>query len=91
MASGCPVIAYAKGGALETVIEKKTGLFFDEQNAESLAGAIQKMQNIKFDSNQIRAHAETFDEQVFKEKMINFLEKKWEMWQKEMAQTIINY
>jgi glycosyltransferase involved in cell wall biosynthesis len=41
-AAGCPVIAYRAGGALETVIEGETGLFFPEQSAESLSEAVQK-------------------------------------------------
>jgi glycosyltransferase involved in cell wall biosynthesis len=41
-AAGCPVIAYRAGGALETVVEGETGLFFDEQSAVSLHEAVQK-------------------------------------------------
>ena len=37
---GCPVISYAKGGTAETVIENKTGLFFDQQNVKSLTNII---------------------------------------------------
>lgn len=44
-AAGCPVIAYRGGGALETVIEGETGLFFSEQSAESLHEAIQRFQD----------------------------------------------
>jgi glycosyltransferase involved in cell wall biosynthesis len=44
-AAGCPVIAYRAGGALETVIEGETGLFFPEQTAESLSEAVQKFQD----------------------------------------------
>jgi glycosyltransferase involved in cell wall biosynthesis len=39
-AAGCPVIAYRKGGVLDTILEGVTGVFFDEQTAASLAGAI---------------------------------------------------
>lgn len=85
MASGCPVIAYGKGGALETVAEKKTGIFFQEQNPTSLQGAIEKFETMKFDPLAIRAHAETFDKKIFNEKILDFLEKKWETWQKEMG------
>ncbi len=85
MASGCPVIAFGKGGALETVVDKKTGLFFDEQNPASLEGAIGKFQTLTFDPHAIRSHAENFDRSVFNKKIIDFLEKKWETWQKEMA------
>lgn len=41
-AAGCPVIAYKAGGALETVIEGETGLFFPEQRAESLIEALRR-------------------------------------------------
>lgn len=85
MASGCPVIAYAKGGALETVADKKTGIFFHEQNPTALEGAIQKFQTMTFDEDLIREHAQTFDRRIFNEKLLDFLEKKWETWQKEMA------
>jgi glycosyltransferase involved in cell wall biosynthesis len=44
-AAGCPVIAYKGGGALETVIEGETGLFFPEQSAGSLSEAIQNFQD----------------------------------------------
>ena len=45
-AAGCPVIAYGKGGALETVREGKTGVFFAEQTPESLIAALQKFESI---------------------------------------------
>ena len=44
-AAGCPVIAYKGGGAVETVIERETGLFFPEQSAESLMEAIRAFQD----------------------------------------------
>ena len=46
MASGRPVIAFRGGGALETVIEKETGLFFDKQEPSSLAETIKKFKDI---------------------------------------------
>jgi glycosyltransferase involved in cell wall biosynthesis len=45
-AAGCPVIAYAQGGALETVIDKETGIFFSEQTSEGLIDALQKFESI---------------------------------------------
>ena len=45
---GCPVIAYKKGGALETVIDGKTGIFFANQNERSLRKAIEKFNKIKY-------------------------------------------
>ncbi len=45
---GCPVIAYRKGGVLETVVENKTGVFFDFQTPVSLLKAIDKLENMNF-------------------------------------------
>lgn len=69
MASGRPVIAYRKGGALETVIEGKTGLFFNEQTMESLIEAVKNFDEGRFDPERIRRHAEKFDSSVFKTKI----------------------
>jgi glycosyltransferase involved in cell wall biosynthesis len=76
MASWTPVIAYWKWGALETVVENKTGIFFLEQNIESLNKAIEKFETLKFNAKIIREHAENFDKNIFKKKLINFIEEK---------------
>jgi len=70
MASGRPVIAYAAGGALDAVIDGKTGLFFHEQTVESLMQAIVTFEANQqgFDPQTIRAHAETFNTNAFKAK-----------------------
>jgi glycosyltransferase involved in cell wall biosynthesis len=44
-AAGCPVIGYKGGGALETILEGETGLFFSEQSAGSLIEAVQRFQD----------------------------------------------
>jgi len=67
MASGRPVIAFRSGGALETIIEGTTGLFFDEQTSEALEKAVKQFQKLKFDSRKCRAQAEKFSIDVFKE------------------------
>ena len=77
-ACGRPVIAYGKGGALETVIDGKTGLFFEEQTVESLKEAVLRFQNMKFDKQEIRKHAEEFSIEVFESKMKSFVEEKYE-------------
>lgn len=77
MASGCPVIAFAGGGALETVKEGQTGIFFKEQTVESLEEALQYFQKKNFSADIIRKRAETFDRSVFDQKIIGFLEEKW--------------
>lgn len=65
MAAGCPVIAYAKGGALDVVTEGKTGVFFDAQTPQSLAKAVTTLQNTRFIPKVLQAHAESFSEENF--------------------------
>ncbi len=77
MASGKPVIAFRKGGALETVIEGKTGMFFDKQTPDSLAEAIQKFETMKFDPEVLQKHAKDFSYEVFCEKFKKYVEEKW--------------
>lgn len=79
MASGRPVIAYGKGGALETVVDKITGVFFWNQNCEDLVKAIEISNKIKYDKQEIRRHAELFDESIFKEKINEFVLEKYKI------------
>ncbi len=69
-ACGTPVIAYGRGGALETVVEGKTGLFFAEQTPESLRKAIHRFLQVedRFDPSEIRRNAERFSREVFLQK-----------------------
>jgi glycosyltransferase involved in cell wall biosynthesis len=75
-ASGRAVIAYAAGGALETVVEGVTGLFFHEHTAESLAEAVSSFNERDFDATAIRCHAESFDREIFKSKLRAFVDEK---------------
>ena len=77
MASGRPVIAYEAGGALETVVEGETGLFFKPQTPEALMLAVRKFTKKKFDKENIRRQAEKFDKEIFKSKVKEFIEEKW--------------
>jgi len=72
-ACGRPTLAYAGGGALETVIDNKTGVLFKEQNADSLWEAIKRFEGLKFDKRILRKHAQQFDLEVFKLKIRSFL------------------
>lgn len=76
---GSPVIAYGKGGARETVVENKTGLFFGEQNAESLAKAIGQFEEANsagtFDPAVIAEHAQKFSRCRFSKEFKDFCEK----------------
>jgi glycosyltransferase involved in cell wall biosynthesis len=80
MASGKPVIAFAKGGALETVIDSpslKTGVLFTEQTVDSLVDAIRRCKQTEFSPEQIRLHALSFDREIYKEKMRAYVLEKW--------------
>ena len=69
MAAGKPVIAYGKGGALETVVDGVTGLVFGEQTVDALVGAIGRFERQTFSPEAIRRHAGAYDEAVFAEKI----------------------
>lgn len=73
--SGRPVIAYRSGGALETVEEGKTGVFFDRQDEVSLEGAILRFENMKFSTDIIRQNALRFDVKEFNKKILDYLQK----------------
>lgn len=94
MASGKPVIAYGKGGVLETVIplnqgsgvrgqglgEPPTGIFFYEQTPGALIDAVRyfEAQRDQFDPSKIREHVKPFDRQRFKEKITRFIQSKYQ-------------
>ncbi len=71
-ASGRPVIAYGKGGATETVLPGETGLFFDSPTPDSLAEAVLRFETEekRFETRRIRAHAETFSPERFREQCL---------------------
>ena len=77
-ASGIPVIAYGEGGALETVVDGKTGVFFHEQTPEALVEAVNKFNSVRFDKKFIKSHADIFDFEIFKNKLLRFINKKYE-------------
>jgi glycosyltransferase involved in cell wall biosynthesis len=75
MACGKPVIAYGKGGALETVRDGETGLCFGEQRPEALADAVRRAATIRFSPDAMRTNALRFDRPLFKERLKGYLEK----------------
>lgn len=76
-ACGTPVIAFGKGGVLETVIEGRTGVFFKEQSAVSLQQAVVRFETIKFNHQEIRQHSLQFSAERFEREMKAFVEDKW--------------
>lgn len=77
-ASGTPVIAFGKGGVLETVIENKTGLFFQEQTVAAIVDAVHRFEKIerRFSAETIRQHALRFSEERFKDEFNRFVKEK---------------
>ena len=80
-AAGRPVIAYAAGGALETVIPGKTGMWFTEQTPQSIIEAVESFDAHLVNDAEIRHHAEQFDTAVFQQKMQSFIEQKFDQHQ----------
>ncbi|MFA5926878.1 MAG: glycosyltransferase [Patescibacteria group bacterium] len=66
MAAGRPVIAYGKGGTVETVVPGVTGVLFEEQTPQCLIDTVRNFKPDKFDSGKIRKHAETFSNERFR-------------------------
>ncbi|NIJ08073.1 glycosyltransferase involved in cell wall biosynthesis [Sphingomonas vulcanisoli] len=79
MAAGRPVIAYARGGALDSVIPGLSGLLFEDQSAEGLNAAIERLeaQPDQFDSARIRAHAEGFSAARFRDAYSALVRQLW--------------
>lgn len=79
-ACGTPVIAYGKGGALETVTEGETGLFFDAQTTSSVIEAVNRFENMKdrFIPAKIREKSLRFSRDRFKREFISFVDEAWE-------------
>jgi glycosyltransferase involved in cell wall biosynthesis len=77
MASGRPVIAYRAGGALETVQENLSGIFFDDQTEQSLNLAMMRFEENEslFSSERIRQHAEAFSKENFKKQFSDYVNK----------------
>ena len=73
MACGRPVIAYAGGGALDTVVPGVTGELFHEQTVESLVEVLRQFDPRKYDPSACRRQAEKFDVRVFRQKLTNFI------------------
>jgi len=75
MAAGKPVIAYGRGGALETVEDGKTGIFFDEQSADCIIKTVDRFEKMNFDATYIHNYAQKFSKDTFKHNFYKFLEK----------------
>lgn len=73
MSAGTPVIAYRNGGSIDTVVEGKTGVFFDKQNVRSLDRAIKSFDASKFNPEDIKKHAQKFDTDKFRKGILEVI------------------
>jgi glycosyltransferase involved in cell wall biosynthesis len=73
MACGKPVIALGRGGAIETVIDGTTGIFFAEPLPGALSEALDRFDGMRWDPQTIRAHAERFGRERFEEEITAWL------------------
>jgi glycosyltransferase involved in cell wall biosynthesis len=64
-ACGCPVLALARGGALETVVDGVTGVLVDESSVSAFADGIARVRRLQVDVAALRANAERFSEAAF--------------------------
>ena len=79
-ACGTPVIAYGKGGALETVMDGKTGILFWEQSIESLKEAVENFEDLDhdWDPKTIQENSERFNKERFQKELQQFVENTWQ-------------
>lgn len=75
MAAGRPVIAFRGGGYLESVVEGKTGEFFDEPTVENLVGTLKKFNPKKYQRSDCLAQAKKFSKERFKREIKEFVKK----------------
>lgn len=83
-ACGTPVIALGRGGALETVVDGQTGLFFPEQTAEAVADCVRRFEKSEhlFEPELIREHALRFSEARFRTEFKQLLDEEWDSFQR---------
>jgi glycosyltransferase involved in cell wall biosynthesis len=89
-AAGRPVIAYGAGGALASVVNGVTGLFFREQTVESLVEVLATFNERNFDPDAIRNHALEFDTPRFQRRIMQFIEARLNAGQTKESSTSIN-
>lgn len=77
MLVGTPVIAYKGGGYLESVVEGKTGLFFDKPNSDALVDALKRFDRVEFDPRAIKKHAQKFSKDRFRREMRKFVKDRY--------------
>lgn len=96
-ACGTPVIAYGKGGVLETIrgldAPNPTGLFFGRQEVDSLKEAVKHFEkkSAHFDPAYCRENALRFGQEIFREKLADFIGRQWRLFQGKQSMGVHNY
>jgi glycosyltransferase involved in cell wall biosynthesis len=72
-AAGRPVVAYAAGGATETIIDGMNGVLFREQTVDSLVAGLERLEKQSWDSAAMRRNAQRYDINVFQERLLDYL------------------
>jgi len=72
-AAGRPVVAFAAGGALDTVLDGITGVHFRPQTADALEVAVRRLESLRLDRERIAEHARQFDSSVFRRQLSSFV------------------
>jgi glycosyltransferase involved in cell wall biosynthesis len=85
MAAGRPVVAYRKGGVTETVVEEKTGVFFNDPSPDSLIKAIDRLDDIylEISADVCRERAERFSQENFLKEMNQFITSQYKKFKEE--------
>lgn len=74
-AAGKPTVAYAQGGALETVRDEETGVLFADATVDSLCSGLKRLESLSFDPAVLAAHAETFSRETFRGRLARAIER----------------
>ena len=77
-ACGTPVVAYGRGGALETVLDGRTGVLFPDLTPGGVRAALDKFGTLEFNTSTLRAHALGFARDVFKDRMTASVRRAWQ-------------
>lgn len=90
MSCGTPVISWNYGGTSETVIDGVTGIYFPEQNKDSIIQAVNKFENSSYvwDPHKISSHADKFSRKIFEKNISTFIKKKAELFFNSNPSTI---
>ena len=72
-AAGCPVVAFARGGSVETVLHGRTGVLFEDQTVEGVSAAIEDALSRTWNRNSMVEHARFYDTSAFRQRFCDVL------------------